>query len=324
MARPAAGSSSRCMEEDDTGPKRRIIGPSLPSAELLAAAAAAKLTEAQAELREAVLEEDSELLIGPPPPAVVAETESANEAERIMDSADDGLYDILGANQNMSAENIKKRYWKMSLLVHPDKCSHPRAQQAFVKLNKAFKELQDPDKRKVLDDKIQLKEEREKFRVELKAMREAAQWRKLQGICMEGDDELLADMMDVKVAPKRDEWMTTLPPERKHSMPPKRSTRFNSRKEKVSDGDLVDKYTKEKRSKSLLQKHKEDTAKRSKRKSKKQQTEKEDWVGKHPWKPWDREKDLAGGGQRVKLDSENMNQALTSRFSSGSYERNFL
>ncbi|KAH0982904.1 hypothetical protein GBA52_010081 [Prunus armeniaca] len=210
----------------------------------------------------------------------------------------------------------------MSLLVHPDKCSHPRAQQAFVKLNKAFKELQDPDKRKVLDDKIQLKEEREKFRVELKAMREAAQWRKLQGICVEGDDELLAYMMDV--APKRDEWMTTLPFERKHGMPPRQLTRFNSsnevaafalnaeeKKRKVSDGDLVDKYNKEKRSKSLLQKSKEEAAKRSKRKSKKQQTEKEDWVGKHPWMPWDREKDLAGGRQRVKLDSENMNQAPT-------------
>ncbi|BBG99536.1 DNAJ heat shock N-terminal domain-containing protein, partial [Prunus dulcis] len=121
----------------------------MPSAELLAAAA--KLTDAQAELREAELEEDSEFFIGPPPPAMVAETASANEAERfeevtrIMDAADDSLYDILGANQNMSAENIKKRYWKMSLLVHPDKCSHPQAQQAFVKLNKAFKELQDPD-----------------------------------------------------------------------------------------------------------------------------------------------------------------------------------
>lgn len=32
--------------------------------------------------REAELEEDSEYFIGPPPPAVVAETESANEAER--------------------------------------------------------------------------------------------------------------------------------------------------------------------------------------------------------------------------------------------------
>ncbi|TQD89696.1 hypothetical protein C1H46_024690 [Malus baccata] len=89
----------------------RTIGPAMPSAELLAAAA--KLTKAQAELREAELEEDSEYFIGPPPPAVVAETESANEAER---------------------------YWKMSLLVHPDKCSHPQAHQAFVKLNKAFNE----------------------------------------------------------------------------------------------------------------------------------------------------------------------------------------
>lgn len=38
------------------------------------------------------------------------------------------------------------RYWKLSLLVHPDKCPHPQAHQAFIKLNKAFKELQDPDK----------------------------------------------------------------------------------------------------------------------------------------------------------------------------------
>ncbi|KAL9342400.1 hypothetical protein Peur_065725 [Populus x canadensis] len=32
-------------------------------------------------------------------------------------------------------------YWKLSLLVYPDKCSHPHAHQAFVKLNKALKEL---------------------------------------------------------------------------------------------------------------------------------------------------------------------------------------
>lgn len=38
------------------------------------------------------------------------------------------------------------RYWKLSLLVHPDKCPHPSAQEAFVKLNNAFKDLQDPDK----------------------------------------------------------------------------------------------------------------------------------------------------------------------------------
>ncbi|KAJ0085735.1 hypothetical protein Patl1_07824 [Pistacia atlantica] len=369
--------------DDSCGPKRRVIGPEMPSAELLAAAA--KLTEAQAELREAELEEDTELFVGPPPPAVVAEAESANEAERfeevtrIMGVEADSPYDVIGANQHTPINNIKKkytvyiveelcyditRYWKLSLLVHPDKCPHPQAHQAFIILNKAFKEIQDPEKRKVLDEKIKLKEEQEAFKVELKAMREAAQWRRLQGISMEGDDELLAEL-EVKTAPKRDEWMTTLPPERKPGMT-MQSTKFSKgtkegrgdtsvwtdtpsdkaqkakmnyleayneasalasneqeKKRSSADADLVDKYNKEKRSKSLVQKHQEEARSRTKKKSK-QSAQKEEWVGQHPWKPWDRENDLTAGRQNVKLDSENMTQGLTSRFSAGTFQRNFL
>lgn len=355
--------------DDASAPRRRVIGPEMPSAELLAAAA--KLTEAQAELREAELEEDTELFIGPAPPAVVAEAASANEAERfeevtrIMDAVGDALYDVVGVNRNMSADNIKKRYWKLSLLVHPDKCSHPQAHQAFVKLNKAFKDLQDPEKRKLLDDEIKRKEEQEAFKAELRAMREAAQWRRLQGISMEGDDELLAET-EVKVAPSRDEWMTTLPPERKPGGMPTQSRSFskNSKegrgdtsawtdnpldraqkakmnyleayneaaalasneeeKQRASaDADLVDKYNKAKRSKSLVQKHHEEASSRSKKKSKQKQ-EKGEWVGQHPWKPWDREKDLEAGRKSIKLDSDNMAQGLSSRFSSGNFQRSFL
>ncbi|OMO54515.1 hypothetical protein CCACVL1_27756 [Corchorus capsularis] len=47
-----------------------------------------------------------------------------------------------------------------------------------------------------------------------RAMREAAEWRRLQGISKEGDDELLAEV-EVKALPTWDEWMTTLPRERK-------------------------------------------------------------------------------------------------------------
>ncbi|KAL2337781.1 hypothetical protein Fmac_012227 [Flemingia macrophylla] len=36
---------------------------------------------------------------------------------------------------------------------------------------------------------------------------------------MEGDEELLAQI-EVKVEPKRDEWMTTLPPKRKQQQCP--------------------------------------------------------------------------------------------------------
>ncbi|WOL11755.1 vitellogenin-1 isoform X1 [Canna indica] len=347
--------------------RRRLIGPERPSGELLAAAA--ELTEAEGLLREADLGIDDGLLIGPPPPAMVTEAASANEAERfeevsrIIGADVDKPYDILGVNWKMSSDNIKKRYWKLSLMVHPDKCSHPQAHQAFVLLNQAFKDIQDPDKRKSLDEKIKRKEEEEEMKVELQALRHAAEWRKLQGISMEGDDDLLAMPT---AAPKRDEWMTTLPPERKPGGMPMQSTSFSrttkegrgdtsmwtdspldkaqkarqnyleaynkakalgdvedDKKRTSGIADLVDKYNASKRSVSLVQKHREESS-RPKKKMKQQQQEKEEWEGMHPWKPWDREKDLTAGRKKVNLDVDNMSQGLSSRFSSGSVQRNFL
>ncbi|RDX68824.1 hypothetical protein CR513_52146, partial [Mucuna pruriens] len=352
------GSVTEAQEDHSVGPRRRVIGPAMPSAELLAAAA--KLTDAQTELRDAELDDDTELFIGPPPPAMVAESESANEAERfeevtrIMEVEADSPYDVLGVNHNMSSDNVKKRYWKISLLVHPDKCSHPQAHQAFIKLNKAFKELQDPEKRKAMDEKIKLKQEQEQFKAELKTMREAALWRRSQGISMEGDEELLAQT-EVKVEPKRDEWMTTLPPERKPGGMTMQSTKFSrgpkegrgdtsawtdtpsdraqkakmnyleayneatalasneeEKKRSSADAELVDKYNKAKRSKTLVQKYQEEAGSKSKKKSK-QLPEKEEWVGQHPWKPWDREKDLTAGRKTVNFDSESMTKGLSSR-----------
>ena len=59
------------------------------------------------------------------------------------------------------------------------------------------------------------------------------------------------------------------------------------------------------------------------KKAEKEKEEKE-WVGKHPWKPWDREQDLTAGRRSVKLDAYNMAQGLSSWFSSGNFQRNFL
>lgn len=97
----------------------------------------------------------------------------------------------------------------------------------------------------------------------------------------------------------------------------------DDKKRSNADADLVDKYNKAKRSKTLVQKHQEEVASKSKKKSK-QQKEKEEWLGQHPWKPWDREKDLTAGRQSVKLDAEGMTEGLSSRFSSGNFQRNFL
>ncbi|KAK9107669.1 hypothetical protein Syun_023680 [Stephania yunnanensis] len=366
MNEPDEGKSVESSENDDLpAPRRRLIGPEMPSSELLAAAA--KLTEAEAALREAEVEIDADIFIGPPPPAVVAEAESANEAERfeeitrILGVEIENPYDVLGVNWKTPSDNIKKRYWKLSLMVHPDKCSHPQAHQAFVVLNKAFKDIQDPDKRKALDDQIQKKEEQEEMKAELRAMREAAQWRKLQGISMEGDEELLAEP---ELPPKREEWMTTLPPERKAGVSMHSTTSFSrggkagrgdtsswtdtplekaqkakmnyleayneaaalagraEKKRTNSDAALVDQYNSIKRSKTLMQKHHEERS--SERKTKKEEKKKDEWEGQHPWKPWDREKDLTAGQLKVNLDSESMVQGLSSRFSSGNIQRNFL
>ncbi|KAK9931527.1 hypothetical protein M0R45_018801 [Rubus argutus] len=280
-----------------------------------------------------------------------------------MDSEENSPYDILGANQNMSSDNIKKRYWKMSLMVHPDKCSHPQAHQAFVKLNKAFKDLQDPEKLIAADQSREVKisdnstgysigvyptgnpvpvpshilELRELtgaeaavkvfWRIsqnalwflfasagELRAMREAAQWRKLQGISMEGDDELLADM-DVKCQPKRDEWMTTLPPERKPGGMPTQSTKFSS-SVKEGRGDTSawtdtpsDRAQKAKMD--YLEAYNETASLASNEEDKKKKSLDADLVDKY-------------NKERRAKSLKTWRKVLTSRFSAGSYQRNFL
>ncbi|KAK9093673.1 hypothetical protein Scep_025142 [Stephania cephalantha] len=367
MNEPDEGKSVESSVNDDlSAPRRRLIGPEMPSSALLAAAA--KLTEAEAALREAEVETDADLFIGPPPPAIVAEAESTNEAERfdeitrILGVEIENSYDVLGVNWKMSSDNIKKRYWKLSLMVHPDKCSHPQAHQAFVALNKAFKDIEDPDKARIKMGGFEEQEEMKVVKAELRAMREAAQWRKLQGISMEGDEELLAEP---ELPPKREEWMTTLPPERKvraslilvnnlnyrggkegrgdtsswtdTPLEKAQKAKMNyleayneaaaladsaEKKRTNSDAALVDQYSSVKRSKTLMQKHHEERS--SKRKAKKEEKKKGEWEGQHPWKPWDREKDLTAGRQKVNLDSESMVQGLSSRFSSGNIQRNFL
>ncbi|KAJ6877921.1 hypothetical protein NC651_030614 [Populus alba x Populus x berolinensis] len=124
------------------------------------------------EEEEEELEEDTELLIGPAPPAIVAEAASANEAERLEEVSkspvilSSSVFHKFRSRKNClshgtSTEKLIQRivgfavwifiietkdepswhlprYWKLSLLVCPDNCSHPHAHQAFVKLNKSL------------------------------------------------------------------------------------------------------------------------------------------------------------------------------------------
>jgi DnaJ family protein C protein 8 len=56
-------------------------------------------------------------------------------------------FDVLGAEPEDSLDQLKKRFKKAALLIHPDKCSLPRTTDAFDKLGKAMKKLEDDDLR---------------------------------------------------------------------------------------------------------------------------------------------------------------------------------
>ena len=90
---------------------------------------------------------------------------------------------------------------------------------------------------------------------------------------------------------------------------------------------IIDSYNSKKRAQSLVEKHQEAMLKEKQNKKKKKKEEekkKEEWEGSHPWKPWDREKDLVIG-KTVKLDRDSSATALASRFgASRPEERRFL
>ncbi|KAI0661725.1 DnaJ domain-containing protein [Cubamyces menziesii] len=73
------------------------------------------------------------------------------EVERILKAFKLNPYEILDIDQDATTEEIKKKYRQLSLFIHPDKTSHPRAPDAFDLLKKAESDLSDKTKREELD-----------------------------------------------------------------------------------------------------------------------------------------------------------------------------
>ena len=69
------------------------------------------------------------------------------QLNRLLNTAFVNPYDILDLPQEASDAEIKKRFKQLSILVHPDKCKHEKASDAFHILEQAYKTLLDHDKR---------------------------------------------------------------------------------------------------------------------------------------------------------------------------------
>lgn len=77
-----------------------------------------------------------------------------SEIDRIMKAFRANAYDVLDLAPGVPPTDIKKAYRRKSLLIHPDKSSNPRAQEAFDRLAQAHQALLDDALRAKLDEAI--------------------------------------------------------------------------------------------------------------------------------------------------------------------------
>ncbi|KAK9845176.1 hypothetical protein WJX84_002401 [Apatococcus fuscideae] len=68
-----------------------------------------------------------------------------NEVNRILGAFKLNPFEQIGINFDCTMEDIRRQYRKVSLMVHPDKCKHPRATDAFEVLGNANKTLSDEE-----------------------------------------------------------------------------------------------------------------------------------------------------------------------------------
>ena len=71
------------------------------------------------------------------------------QLQRLLGGTFVNPYDILEVGAEASEEEVKKKYRMLSILVHPDKCRHEKAADAFHLLEQAYKQLMDPEKRRI-------------------------------------------------------------------------------------------------------------------------------------------------------------------------------
>ncbi|SCU97028.1 LAFA_0G09384g1_1 [Lachancea sp. 'fantastica'] len=71
--------------------------------------------------------------------------------QTIVGKNNHAFYELLSIERTASDIEIKKAYRKLAVKLHPDKNKHPRASEAFKRINRAFEVLSDTSKRRIFD-----------------------------------------------------------------------------------------------------------------------------------------------------------------------------
>merc|ERR1711937_302611 len=72
------------------------------------------------------------------------------EVTRVLKAFKLNPYEKLNLRFDCTLDDVKKRFRKLSLLIHPDKSNHPRANQAFKCIQDALSEILDEQSRNEL------------------------------------------------------------------------------------------------------------------------------------------------------------------------------
>jgi len=83
--------------------------------------------------------------------ADMKEVDRENEVMRILGAFRLNPYEILGLRFDVDPKEIPRTYRKASLAVHPDKCTHAKASDAFEMLGQAHRDLIDEEKKHRVD-----------------------------------------------------------------------------------------------------------------------------------------------------------------------------
>ena len=76
----------------------------------------------------------------------VKEADRFNQVNRVLSCFKLNPFELLDLKLDADRDSIRRQYRKISLMVHPDKCTHPKASDVFDRLGQAHKDLQDDDK----------------------------------------------------------------------------------------------------------------------------------------------------------------------------------